>query len=275
MTQPFATSDGLRCLLHRLHGAGPDAWRTDPEAEELMRFVIERYRPVAASHHCSPEDAALPAFEAMRTDAVRRAKDPWAVVTRAVQLSLMAEEMSGDLLCSPSRTWRSSVRGWPRVARFCDTVIDGIELPPGSSLYEQLRAAPRREAADAPTEALEACDMAVALFVALGWPHGVIRTAVEYIADRLIACASRPTAHAYLRRDLSALAVLDIDRKCWVTLLRLLLGNPSDDLRYTTAGRGLLLRFLIGEPLVACLSDERLIAEISEAVPAPLEVSHA
>lgn len=275
MNQSFVTPDGLRSLLLRLHSGGPDAWRTDPDADELMRFVIERYRPLAASHHCSPEDAALPAFEAMRSDAVRSAKDPWAVVTRAVQLALMAEEMSGDLLCSPSRTWRNSMRGWPRVARFCDTTIDGIEVPPGSTLYEQLTAAPKRAAADAPTEALEACDMAVALFVALGWPHGVIRTAVEYIADRLIACGSRPTAHAYLRRDLSALAVLDIDRKCWATLLRLLLGNPSDDLRYTTAGRGLLLRFLIGEPLAACLSDERLIAEISATAPQPLEVSHA
>jgi hypothetical protein len=275
MNQQFATSEGLRSVLTRIHDHGPEAWRTDPDAEGLMRFVIDRYRPLAASHHCSPEDAALPAFEAMRTDAVRRAKDPWAVVTRAVQLSLMAEQIGGDLLCSPSRSWRSSMRGWPRVARFCDTMIDGIEVPPGSPLYGPLRAATKRTAVDAPTEALEACDMAVALFVALGWPHGVIRTAVEMVADRLIACGSRPTAHAYLRRDRSALAVLDIDRKCWASLLRLLLGNPSEDARHTTAGRGLLLRFLIGEPLVACLDDELLVAEISAAAPHPLDVSHA
>ena len=36
-TQPaFATSEGLRVLLVRLHDAGPGAWRTDPEAAALM-----------------------------------------------------------------------------------------------------------------------------------------------------------------------------------------------------------------------------------------------
>ena len=100
MNASFATAEGLRHLLQRLHdldSVGYWSWRTDPEAEQLMRFTIRKYRWLAINHHCEPEDSAYAAFEAMRTRAVRMAEDPWAVVTRAVQVSLIAEERANGL----------------------------------------------------------------------------------------------------------------------------------------------------------------------------------
>ena len=57
-----------------------------------MQFTIRKYRSLARTHHCEPEDSAYAAFEAMRTLRVRTADDPWAVVTTAVKVSLIAEE---------------------------------------------------------------------------------------------------------------------------------------------------------------------------------------
>ena len=37
----FEDSEALRALLNRLHDAGRDAWRTDPEAAALMRHAAQ------------------------------------------------------------------------------------------------------------------------------------------------------------------------------------------------------------------------------------------
>ena len=109
MSASFATPEGLRAVLERLHdreSAGYWGWRQDREAERLMQFTIRRYRSLARNHHCEPEDSAYAAFEAMRTRAVRCADDPWAVITRAVQVSLIAEERAAGLLCSTAQARR-------------------------------------------------------------------------------------------------------------------------------------------------------------------------
>ena len=106
MSASFATPEGLRSLLQRLHdreSVGYWAWRHDPEAERLMQFTIRKYRSLARTHNCEPQDSAYAAFEAMRTRAVRCADDPWAVITRAVQVSLIAEERAAGLLCSTAQ----------------------------------------------------------------------------------------------------------------------------------------------------------------------------
>ena len=74
MSASFATPEGLRAVLERLHDrerVGFWGWRQDREAERLMQFTIRKYRSLARTHHCEPEDSAYAAFEAMRTRAVR------------------------------------------------------------------------------------------------------------------------------------------------------------------------------------------------------------
>jgi hypothetical protein len=99
----YLDADELRWLVIRLMIGGPDAWRHDPEAADLLRFAVDRYRDLAHRHHLTGEDAAVAAFEVLRTRTVLKAKDPWAVVTRAVQTALITEEVAQGLLCSTRR----------------------------------------------------------------------------------------------------------------------------------------------------------------------------
>lgn len=57
-------------------------------------------------------EAASAAFDAMRTPAVRNAEDPWAVITRAVQVTLIAEESGNGLLCSTHQARRPQYSGF-------------------------------------------------------------------------------------------------------------------------------------------------------------------
>jgi hypothetical protein len=231
-----------------------------------MRFVIRKYQPLARAHHCEPEDSAYAAFDAMRTRAVRGAEDPWAVVTRAVQLSLIAEERANGLLCSPSQARRVQVSRHHDARRFGDSEADLLEFHPAFRV-EPDEPDVDEEDEHAPTGAFEAVDMAIALFVSLGWPSDTATCALDYIAARLIEAGSRQTAHAILRRDPSARALFDLDRRAWSTLLRLTLGNPNPDEQCTSAGHGVLLLLLIGHPIIELLADDALVLEISQTAP--------
>lgn len=267
----FATAEGLRHLLMRLNDAGPDAWRTDSDAEELMAFTIRKYRSLATKHHCQPEDSAWAAFEALRTSAVRTANDPWGVVTRAVQVTLIAEERANALLCSPGQARRPHISGHHDARRFSEYDADVVEFHPALCPSYEARAdvAPAQgpTAQKPPTRAFEAVDLAIALFVALGWPLNTTTCALDYIAARLVECGSRATTHAMLRRDQSARALLDLDRHAWSTLLRFTLGNPHRDHQYTAAGHGVLLRLLIGDPIIEVLADDALVLAIRRSAP--------
>src|SRR4051812_36221070 len=87
----FETAEGLRTLLIRLHYSCAQGWSDDVEADQLMEFTMAKYGALARKHGLDPADAAVAAFEVMRTRAVRVADNPWAVVTHAVQLSLIYE----------------------------------------------------------------------------------------------------------------------------------------------------------------------------------------
>lgn len=65
----------------------------------VIQFATQ-YAALARKYNLAAEDAAYAAFEAMRTRAVRTAIDPWAVVTRAVQITLIYEARAQGLLCS-------------------------------------------------------------------------------------------------------------------------------------------------------------------------------
>lgn len=266
----FATAEGLRSLLNRLEAAGPGGWRSDPDAGELLSYTIRRYRPLAARHRCAPEDSAVAAFEALRTPAVRLAQNPWAVVTRAVQVTLIAEERAEGLLCSPGQARRPRVSRYHDARRFSEYETDLAEFHPAlrTHLPEPDGDIDNANAdEDPPTRALEAIDLAIALFVALGWPLNTTTCALDYIAARLVECGSRQTTHAMLRRDHSARALLDLDRRAWSTLLRLTLGNPNPNLTHTSLGRGVLLRLLIGESVTDLLANDTLVYEISRSAP--------
>ena len=85
-------SEGLRAVLERISGSEGSAWRSDPEVAELMTYAARRYAALARKHGLDPWEAAGSAFDAMRAASTRRAEDPWAIVTRAVQVTCIAEE---------------------------------------------------------------------------------------------------------------------------------------------------------------------------------------
>lgn len=265
----FDTAEGLRALLTRLDANGPGAWSSDPDTESLMTFTIEKYRSLAHKHHCEPEDSAAAAFEAMRTPAVRLAHDPWAVVTRAVQVTLIAEERANGLLCSPAQARRTHISRHHDARRFSDSEADLLEFHPALRVEDaEPDEAPTRDGLS--TGAFEAVDLTIALFVALGWPFNTVTCALDYVAARLVECGSRGTTHAMLRRDHSARALLDLDRTAWASLLRLTLGTPSPALRSTAAGHGILLQLLIGDSVTDLLADDDLVREIARTAPRPV-----
>lgn len=267
----YASAEGLRRLLIRLNDAGPGAWRTDPDAADLMGFTIQKYRSLAAKHHCQPEDSASAAFEALRTSAVRTADDPWAVVTRAVQVTLIAEERSNALLCSVGQARRPHISCHHDARRFSEYDTDIVEyhpaLCPSYEARTNLPPAPKSTAQKPPTTARQAVDLTIALFVALGWPLNTTTCALDYVAARMVECGSRGTTHAMLRRDHSARALLDLDRRAWSTILRYTLGNPHPDHQFTSTGRGVLLRLMIGDPIIEMLADDTLVTDIKRSAP--------
>jgi hypothetical protein len=266
MTTDFRRPQGLRTLLLRLEEGGPDAWKHDREAAELMRFTMQKYGALARKHRLEPEDAAVAAFEVMRTRTARSALDPWAVVTRAVQITLICEERANGLLCSTARARRLAGTGQHDAQRFSDRETPLSDYHPAFHILPNADQSPLvnddSASEDVRTSAYAAVDTAVELFVMLGWPRDTARAALEYVCARLIEAGSRANAHEVLRRDHHARALLDLDRRTWATVLRVLLGSPNKDLTHTTAGRGLLLRLLIDEKPDELLADDALVRAI-------------
>ncbi|WP_107706220.1 serine/arginine repetitive matrix protein 2 [Nocardioides allogilvus] len=269
MSYSFTTPKGLRRLLVRLRVSGPLAWETDPEASDLMRFTARKYEALAVKHRCDSSAGAAAAFEAMRTYAVRSAIDPWAVVTQAVKVSLIAEERAAGLMCSVDQARRPEISRHHDVRRFCDTEAD---LP---NFLPSLAVEPFKAVETPPTRAFEAVEMAIDLFTALGWPHDTATCALDYIASRLAESGSRSKTHAALRRDHTARALLDIDQDAWSTVLRIILGNPNPDEACTSDGHGVLLRLAIGHPVTELLDDDLLVFDISSTAPRPAGLIHA
>ena len=263
----FEQPDGLRALLARLSEQGDECWRDDPEAPSLMDYVARRYASLARKHGLDPWEAASAAFDAMRTNAVRQAVDPWAVVTRAVQVTMIAEERANGLLCSTHQARRPQYSTFHDVDRFCDRT----ERFP--DLEQQLYAEPRdavddeRSADGQRTTVSVAVDDAIALLVVLGWQDEHAREVVLFICTRLAELGSRAAAYESLRRDRHARALLDVSAVAWNRVLRIVLGSPDPDLGHYRAARGVLLRLMIGEPLQSLLSDLDLVLAVESSVP--------
>src|SRR3546814_20559583 len=96
---------------------------------------------LARKDDLAPEDAGYAAFEAMRTRAVRTAIDPWAVVTRAVQVALIYEARAQGLLCSNHQARPPEVAAHPDAERFCERETDLTDYHPELQATDQTDAA--------------------------------------------------------------------------------------------------------------------------------------
>ena len=265
----FDDSEALRALLTRLHEAGRGAWRHDPEAAALMEHAASKYAALARKHGLDPWEAASAAFEAMRGAATRRAEDPWAVITRAVQVTCTAEERGNGLLCSVHQARRPRYSVFHDAERFSDRENPLPDYHPAFRFDpftddEPDDEDPMPERAVNVTAAIEDT---IAFLTRVGWEPETARAAVEYIATRLAESVSRASAFEVLRRDRQARALLDLPGASWTALLRVVLGVPDPALAHTNAGRGMLRRLLIGQPLRALLTDDDLVITAGLAAP--------
>lgn len=250
----FEDSEGLRALLHRLHVAGPGAWRHDPEAAELMAFAAHRYARLAAKYGQTREDAAAAAFDAMLNPSTRNATDPWAVVTYAVRITLIAEHRANGLLTSTARARRPEYSVFHDAERFSDHESDLTDYHPAFRIP-----APADDASpDQSTNSGRAGRDSITFLTLLGWDRPTVTNALEYVCSRLPDFGDRVTAYDALRRDKTARVLLDLPHDAWIGLLRLILGNPTATT--SDARRGLLARLLIEETIPDLLADHALVA---------------
>lgn len=264
----FEDSEALRALLTRLHDAGRGAWREDPEAAALMRHAADKYAALARKHGLDPWEAASAAFEAMRGAATRRAENPWAVVTRAVQVTCIGEERGNGLLCSVHQARRPRYSVFHDAERFSDRENPLTDYHPAFHVDPFTGVEDAEEPQAEPvTTVSSAVEDTITFFCLLGWEPETARAAVEYVTARLAEAASRSSAFEGLRRDRQARALLDLPGASWSALLRIVLGTPDPALAHTNAGRGVLLRLLIGEPLRALLTDDDLVLAAGLAAP--------
>ncbi|WP_344102692.1 hypothetical protein [Myceligenerans crystallogenes] len=267
----FATSDGLRALLEHMAAGGPDAWATSQEAANLLAFCATRYEHLARKHHLTPHDAAVAAFEVLRTPAVRRARNPWAMVTTAVARTLRAEARANDLLCSRDRARRLLARtDLPAAWRIGDpsapTSPTSSEPSPWlesalstSSTATVFAPEPDPATAAAVHRVRTATRAAVAVLAAVGWPDDVVRLGLDHIIAALTEAGSMSAARQRLRKDRQILAALDLDQRAWSRLLAVTLGS--------SARTGLLHRLLAGD------APRRIIIEDAHDLTPPRNVN--
>jgi hypothetical protein len=269
-SEDYATSEGLRALLHRLHRAGAGAWEHDRVAAELVAFAAEKYAALARKHGLDPWEAASAAFDVMRTRSAREAIDPWAVVTRGVQVTCIAEERGQGLLCATHQARRPHISAFHDPERFADRENPLADYHPAFHVedrYSIAEADNPRATRDVDT-ARRAIEHSIILFTTLGWPESTARTAIEHVCSTVARIGSRQSAYELLRRDKHARALVDLPAGSWSSLLHVLLGHPHPAYRATRTGRGILLRLLVGETIQTLLGDDELVMVVAMSAPA-------
>lgn len=263
----FETPEGLRALLLRLHESGPGAWQGDREAADLMRYTAERYRRLARKHNLDPWHIASAAFEVMLAPSTRNAGNPWAVVTRAVQITCNADVRAAGLLVSPNQA-----RHTARIAGF----HDAVRFADRENLDDYHPAFAVNSTTDDDADSGEEDDRVaavlaevVALCVSAGWDASLVVVCVEHVAYRLADVSSRRRAVEVLRRDRTVPMLLGLPPRSWTALSRIMLGNPDPKHAGTPTGDGVLLRLLSGESLDSLRCDTGLLAAIWAANPKP------
>ncbi|MFD6175531.1 MULTISPECIES: hypothetical protein [unclassified Isoptericola] len=262
-------------MLIELHRR-PAGWE-ETEARELLRHCVERYRGLARKYGQTGEDAATAAYEALTAPATRWARDPWGVVTQAVQRTLQAEHRANGLLCGVEQARHLMHEPLFDAQRFAehvsverelaadDTGVDNSVL--GAAVVEG-RSARFVPAADALAEA-------VRVFSFCGWPADVARCALELICSRLVEAGQRRRAFEYLRRHREGWGHLDLSQEQWTRVLTVVLGAQNPDLAATDLGRGLLWRLVVGQSREEICEDVRVTSALAMSAPPCLEVRYA
>ena len=196
----FESPEGLRALLIRLHEAGAGAWQRDRDAAELMRYTADRYRRLARKYELDAWEVASAAFEVMLAPSTRKAGNPWAVVTRAVQITCGVEMRAAGMLVSPGK-----VRHAARIAGFHDA-IRFAEQEHLADYHPAFAIHPATDDDDDPDDedrlrVAAALTDTVGLFVTAGWDAALVADCVEHVASRLADLSSRSRAVEVLRRD--------------------------------------------------------------------------
>lgn len=262
----FETPEGLRALLIRLHESGPGAWRCDGAATALMRYTAGRYRLLARKYGLDVWEVASAAFEVMLAPSTRKARDPWAVVTRAVQITCKVEVRAAGMLVSSGKARRmSGIAGFHDAIRFAERehvadyhrpfVIDSM-IDSEEDAHDDARA----RVATVLSEAVE-------LFASASWDAGLVADCIEHVAYGLGDLTSRTNAVEVLRRDHTVSRLLGIPHKSWTSLVRIVLGHPGAKHSGTAIGDGVLLRLLRGEPPHSLRCDSGLMNTIRAANP--------
>lgn len=257
--------EALRALLIRLHESGPGSWQHDREAAELMRYTTVRYRPLAQKHGLDPWEIASAAFEVMLAASTRKARNPWAVVTRAVQITCGVEIRAAGMLVSSGK-----VRHTSRIAGLHDA-IRFAEREHLADYHPAFAVNPATDKEDDPDDArtrvAAALSAIVELFASTGWDAVLVADCVEHVAYRLADLTSRANAVEVLRRDHAISVLFDMPPRSWSALLRIVLGHPDRKYAGTPTGDGILLRLLDGEPLDSLRCDSGLLAAMWAAKP--------
>lgn len=263
----FESPEGLRALLTRLHDSGPGAWRGDREAAELMRYTASKYRLLARKHGLDAWSVASVAFEAMLAPSTRNAGNPWAVVTRAVQITCHAETRAAGMLTSASKVRHSSrIIGFHDAVRFAERERLA-EYHPAFTHHDDGYADESENENEHETRVVSLLSATVALFVSAGWDAALVAECVEHVAYRLADLSSRQRGVEVLRRDRAIPMRLGLPPRSWSALLRIVLGHPDPKHAGTSIGDGVLLRLLNGETLGGLRGDEVLMKMIRAANP--------
>lgn len=272
MTTPaFATAEGLRLLLLDLAYAGRRAWQNSAEAAELMTYTMGKYAGLSHKYGLEPTDAAVAAFEVMRMRSTRVAEDPWAVVTHAVELSLIYESRAEGLLCSTGQARKTAGLDYHDAERFADRDSEIADYHPAfhflAKMADPHAGAPEYPPDGEPTNAFFALDTVVEFFVDLGWPPTSARLAMEYIAARLSRCGKPEIAYKSLLREGDGPGFLDIGQEAWIDVLRAVLGDSHPDFEGTKRSQGLLKQAAMGFPFAELFDDRGLVHMVEAAAP--------
>lgn len=239
----FTTPEGLRQVIREL--TDHQAWATSPVAAELMAYAAEKYAPIGRTWHRSPQDAATEAFFAMRTPSTLKARDPWAVVTKAVALSIPAETVAERGLLSQDAARRSEERPASEPVRAGEYAEYLFDVHPH---------------ADTPSGGESAVDRVVratSVFLILtGWPARPVEQAVDYLTYRVCGLRSREAAIETAGGDVHIAHRLGLGRETWRGLVKLMVGHAA---RRSEPELGLFARILLGDTVPELLADTRLV----------------
>ena len=254
----FATAEGLRLLLLDLAYAGRRAWQTSPEAAELMTYTMEKYAGLAHKYGLEPSDAAVAAFEVMRMRSTRVAEDPWAVVTHAVELTLIYESRAEGLLCSTGQARKTAGLDYHDAERFA-TASPRSRTTTRRSTSTPRCPTRRREGgqreASRPTRSSPSTRPG--FFVELGWPRTVRGSGWSTSPRGSIAAASHEIAYESLRRDGNGPGLLDVDQDAWLTCCGRCSATSTPTTSTQSRSRGILRRRCNGRASRATCSRTR------------------